>query len=259
MNSNEPQSTELKQITTVGMSKKENTSSKVSDEKSMSQKLPDVNSSQKLYGAKPQKSLLLFAGLFSAVLIGSNFMAVKLISIGVFTIPAAIICYPFVFVIGDVLNEFWGFKTTRYVVILTFIFNAVVLGFLSLVAILPPSDSFLPRDEGFRDIFLSAPRLLVASFAAFVVSGILNGYVFAKIKTATSLPLPVRSAVSSALGVIVDSLIFIFVAFAWDMPWGVLGLAIAGQIIFKLIIAVALGTPMSYLTIRIMRKKGFGK
>ena len=193
----------------------------------------------------PSPLLLPFlAGLFSAIIVASNFMAIKLVDVGCFTVPAAMLCYPFAFVCGDITTELFGFRTTRKVILFTFMFNAVIMGFLALAALLPPSRNFL-HDDAFATIFLFAPRILVASFTAFIISGILNSFAFDALKRTGKFPLMARSSVSTAVGIIVDSIVFIGLAFGGTLPFHILWMTMLGQMIAKVVVGIFIGTPLT--------------
>lgn len=200
------------------------------------------------------KRLIFLSGLFTSLLIASNFMAVKLIEVFSITLPAAVICYPFCFTVGDIINETYGVKTTRSILISTFLLNAVALAFLAAAAILPASP-FFTHNEGFNAIFMSAPRILLASFLAFLVSGFLNAYVFDKIKQ-KGRHLAVRSAVSTFLGVVVDSFLFITLAFSFTNGMGLtdIMLMVLWQTLAKLVLGVGLGTPLTLLVSKTLPK-----
>ena len=198
---------------------------------------------------------LLFS-LLTTLVLTSNLMAVKTVDIWCFTLPAAIILYPFAFVIGDLLTEFHGFRTTRRAVITAMLCNAAMVGLLALAVMMPPSQ-FFPGEmnDAFRAIFLAAPRIVGASFAAFLVSGVFNGWLFALIKRKTKHHLMTRSSVSTFFGVILDSVVFIALAFAGDMPTNVLLMAILGQIIDKLVVGLGVGVPLTYLIVKALKRR----
>ncbi|MCL2751881.1 MAG: queuosine precursor transporter [Firmicutes bacterium] len=199
------------------------------------------------------KRLIFLSGLFVTLLITSNLMAVKLISIGGVILPAAVICYPFCFAVSDLINEYYGFRTTKKVIWFAFIFNAIVVALTALAVILPPA-SIYENNEAFKTIFLSAPRILGASFIAFMAGGILNSYIFDRIRKKNNV-LALRSSVSTLLGVITDSLIFITLAYAVYMPFGALMLMVLWQMLAKLIIGIGLGTPLTLLTVKLLRNR----
>ena len=197
--------------------------------------------------------LPLLTGIFSAIIIASNFMAMKLIDVAGFTIPAAVLCYPFGFVCNDIITELFGFKTTRKVIFLTFAFNAIVIGFLALAATLPPSQNFA-NDAAFNLVFLSAPLILVASFTAFIASGILNSFIFDALKKTGRFPLMARSSVSTVFGIILDSVIFIGIAFAGKLPPDILLMTMLGQIIAKFVVGVGIGTPLTWCILKRLKR-----
>ena len=196
--------------------------------------------------------LSILSVLFCFIVLTANIMAVKMIDVSCFTLPAAVFCYPFCFVLGDLLTEFHGFKTARKIVLLTFLVNALSVGLLSLAAVLPPSQ-YYQHNDAFRVVFLNTPRIVGASFAAFVLSGIFNSYLFAFIKR-HGHPLLVRSSVSTFFGVILDSTVFITLAFVGKLPTNILLLTILGQILAKIFVGICIGTPLTWLIVRIINR-----
>lgn len=197
--------------------------------------------------------LAVLAGLFFTFVLTANLMAVKTIDVWCFTLPAAVWVYPFSFTFNDLVTEFYGFKAARKIVLLTFLLNAAAMGFLALAVFLPPSRHF-GHDAAFRVIFLGGPRILGASFAAFVTSGLLNSFLFDRIKRATRLPLVLRSAASTFCGVLVDSAAFILLAFWGKLPRDVLLLAVTGQILAKLLLGVGVGAPVTWRVATLLRR-----
>ena len=190
--------------------------------------------------------------LFCSIIITANLMAAKMIDVFCFTLPAAVICYPFCFVLGDLLTEFHGFRTTRKIVLLTFLTNAMAIGFLTLATLMKPS-RFYQHNEAFVIIHQTGLRILGASFAAFVLSGLLNSFIFDLIKRRAH-PLLVRSSVSTLIGVIIDSAVFITLAFCGVLPTNVLLLTILGQILAKILVGIVIGTPLTWCVVRIMKR-----
>ena len=197
--------------------------------------------------------LTILSSLFAAVIIAANLMAVKLVDLAVFTLPAAVFCYPFSFVLNDLITEFHGFRTTRKIVFLTFLLNALVIGFLTLAVLLPPSQ-FYPHNDAFRVIHLGLPRILAASFAAFITSSLLNSFLFDLLKRTTRLHLILRSASTTFCGVILDSALFITLAFYGDKPTSILPMMIFGHILAKIFFGILIGSPATWLIVRIMRR-----
>ena len=195
--------------------------------------------------------LPVLTSLLCVLLVTANFMAVKTVDVFCFTLPAAVLCYPFSYVLGDLLTEFHGFQTARKIIFLAFLLNAMVVGFLMLAAVLPPSQYF-QLDGAFRGVFLTAPRILMASFTAFVLSGICNSWLFDFFKR-RSVPLLRRSSASSFFAIILDSAVFITLAFCNVLPLRALLAAILGQILAKICVGIFIGAPATWCVVRMMR------
>ena len=112
---------------------------------------------------------------------------------------------------------------------------------------------FIPHPEDFAQdplvvIFGYLPRLLLASLSAFIVSQLIDVYVFDKIKT--KLPdnkhLWIRNNVSTILSQLVDSLIFVPIAFYGTVSFETLIGLILSTYLIKVIVAL-LDTPFIYL------------
>ena len=171
----------------------------------------------------------------------------------IFSVPVAVFMFPFCFVIGDLINEFFGAKTTRLVIIFIFIFNALSLGIAALGSLVDAAPFSSVSKETYDAVFLSAPRAFLGSVTAFIIGGFANALLFSRLKKAGAY-LWVRAGVSSLLGIILDSLIFIAVTFAGVLPVKDLFMTVAGQIIAKAIISVALGVPLTMLISKALNK-----
>ena len=72
--------------------------------------------------------LIIVSALFVTAYLVSNIMAVKVI--GIFNLlyfDAGTITFPFAYMLGDVLTEIWGYRTSRKVIILTFVCNILMV------------------------------------------------------------------------------------------------------------------------------------
>ena len=90
---------------------------------------------------------LVIVAIFITCLITANIIAVKLISLHGFILPAAIVIFPLSYIIGDVLTEVYGYRQARRVIWLGFFCN-----FIAVVAIwlgqMLPSASFWDAGSG---------------------------------------------------------------------------------------------------------------
>jgi hypothetical protein len=98
------------------------------------------------------------------------------------------------------------------------------------------------------------PRLLLASFVAYLFGEFLNAFVLAKLKLATSgRYLWVRTIASTLIGQGVDSAIFLSIAFTGILPSALLGSAILSQWLFKSAYE-ALATPLTYAVVGALKR-----
>ena len=82
---------------------------------------------------------LAVAGLFVSCLIAANLIAVKLVSLWGFLLPAAIVIFPISYILGDVLTEVYGYREARRVIWLGFGCNLVVVVSIWIGQVLPPA------------------------------------------------------------------------------------------------------------------------
>lgn len=156
---------------------------------------------------------VVIASLFVTCLITANIIAVKLISLFGFLLPAGIIVFPLSYLFGDILTEVYGYAAARYVIWLGFLCNllaviAIVLGGLA------PAAPFWHDQAAYDTILGFTPRLLLASFIAYLVGEFTNSFVLAKLKITTrGRWLWTRTIGSTLIGEGFDTLIFISIAF----------------------------------------------
>lgn len=193
---------------------------------------------------------------FIVTLLISNIMATKMISVGPLVLPAAVIIFPFCFMLGDVLTEIWGYRYTKKVILTGFGANLLMTVFLYLGQLLPPA-SFWQNQGAYEAIFGMVPRIVLASFAAYLVGELLNSLVMDKMKRRSGeAHLYRRTILSTVVGQIFDSGIFITVAFYGTMPNSALLTLLIGQYLAKVVIEAVLGTPLAYWLVGMIRRSG---
>jgi uncharacterized integral membrane protein (TIGR00697 family) len=195
--------------------------------------------------------------VFVSTLIVSNIIAVKLVSIAGLTLPAAILLFPVAYICGDVLTEVYGYGAARTAIWIGFGCNLIAVVAIVLGGLLPPSPFWTAStyatpaqaQRAYMAILGFAPRLLAASFAAYLVGEFLNAYVMARMKVATGgRRLWTRTIGSTLVGEGADSLVFITLAFGGLLPPAALVAAILSQWLFKSGFE-ALATPLTYFVI----------
>ncbi len=197
---------------------------------------------------------LAVVALFIATLIASNIVAVKLIEVWGQVLPAAIVIFPLSYIIGDVLTEVYGYRQARRAIWLGFMSNLVVVVAIVIAGALPAA-GFWKNQEAFDLILGQTPRILAASFAAYLVGEFANAYVLAKLKIVTEgRMLWLRTIGSTLIGQGLDSAIFITIAFAGVMPGGVLAELIVVQWLVKSAYE-AVATPLTYGAVGFLKRK----
>ncbi len=202
------------------------------------------------------------AAVFVTSLIVSNLIAVKIISFGPLFLPAAIIIFPVSYIFGDILTEVYGYARARRVIWIGFGCNLLAVLAIWLSIELPPApfwkvyplESPEASQQAYRAIFGFTPRILAASFLAYLFGEFLNSFVLAKMKIATGgRHLWARTIGSTMVGQLADSGVFIFLAFYGAIPFDSLGRLVIYQWLIKSAYEAA-ATPVTYLAVNYLKK-----
>ena len=197
---------------------------------------------------------VIIIALFTTCLITANITAVKLVSIFGLVLPAAIVIFPLSYIFGDVLTEVYGYSQARRVIWLGFLCNLVTVAAIWVGQILPAA-SFWEGQAAYERILGYTPRLLAASFLAYLVGEFANSFVLAKMKIATGGRwLWTRTVGSTLVGQGLDSLVFITLAFVGTLPAsGLLSAVITQWLVKSAYETVA--TPFTYLLVGFLKRK----
>ncbi len=200
--------------------------------------------------------------IFVTTLIISNIIAVKLVQIGSMTLPAAVILFPVSYIFGDILTEVYGYAQARRVIWTGFFCNLVAVVAIWLAIALPAASfwtvagfhSAPDAQSAFAGILGFTPRLLLASFIAYLIGEFLNSFILARLKIKTQGKfLWVRTIASTLVGEGADSAVFLSIAFWGIIPTGNLGAAILSQWIFKVTYEI-LATPLTYWVVNSLKR-----
>ncbi len=221
---------------------------------------------------KTQRNLDLLYMLFGVFLVTANAMASKIFNTGLslfgnpITMTVGVICYPFTFLITDIIGEIWGKKESQ---------DAVKYGFLcqivSTIGIVIAR--YLPAvDSGVQDAYVTMLGqtwvFVLASLVAFVSSQSWDVFVFHTIRDKYIKSHGSRKGgrwiwnnASTLTSQFIDSAIYVIIAFGFGFGWlfdstmyGTMFAMILGQYIFKALIAL-LDTPFFYIFTRDVNTK----
>jgi uncharacterized integral membrane protein (TIGR00697 family) len=197
---------------------------------------------------------LLIVATFITCLITANIIAVKLVDLGGLIVDAGIVIFPVSYIVGDVLTEVYGYKQARRVIWLGFFCNLLaVIGIVIGQGL--PAAGFWDAQAAYDRILGYTPRILIASFIAFLVGEFANSYVLARMKVATKGRwLWSRTITSTIVGQGFDSVIFIFIAFWGTSPNEALLSSMLTQWLFK-VAYEALATPLTYIVVNFVKRK----
>ena len=197
---------------------------------------------------------LIVAAVFVTCLVTANITAVKLFDFFGLILPAAIVVFPISYIFGDVLTEVYGYRQARRVIWLGFICNLIAVVAIWVGQLLPPA-SFWDGQAAYERILGYTPRLLGASFLAYLAGEFANSYVLAKMKLMTKGRwLWSRTIGSTLIGEGLDSFVFMTLAFVGTIPFQSMGTAILTQWLVKVAYEVA-ATPITYLVVGFLKRK----
>lgn len=227
---------------------------------------------------KESKRNLLFLALgsfFIANAIIAEFIGVKIFSVeatlGIppvqlhllgdtysFNMTAGVLLWPMVFVMTDIINEYFGKKGVR---LFSYIAAALIsYAFIAVYASIhtQPAAFWLIKEapEGpinmqhaFSSVFGQGLWIIIGSLVAFLVGQLVDVYTFHLIKNKTgNRALWLRSTGSTLVSQLVDSFVVLIIAFYIGGDWPLKLVLAVGVVnyLYKFVVAVAL-TPLLYL------------
>jgi len=206
------------------------------------------------YAGKYQRSDLLI-GLYVTFVLVAQVLAAKIsafdLGFGTFFGPSGVLVFSITYLLTDIVNEKFGRKETQKMILIAFISQIAMVFFFWLGVKFPPAP-FWTLQDSWQEIFGLIPRITFASWAAFLISENFDAYVFAWFKKLTEGKyIWARNVFSSIPALLLDSLIFIPLAFLGVMPiWPL----IVGQTAIKWLVGLV-NIPFMYLNKVILGKE----
>lgn len=202
---------------------------------------------------KFSKLFLLLAILTAGCILTANIVATKLITLNGIFVSGGIIVFPIIYILNDVLTEVYGLKRAKYVIWFAFLANLVFVTVAYIVSILPNAP-FWTEQKAYETILGVTPRLLIASFVAYLVGSFANAIVLSRMKVATAGKyLWARTIGSTVIGEGLDSLIFVSIAFFGTIPNPAVINLITTQWILKTAYEAVM-TPVTYAVVNYLKK-----
>ncbi len=214
--------------------------------------------------ALPQLSL---AALFVTALVTAQVTASKVVAVSLpvslpvtgdaILVPAAVFAYALTFFASDCYTELYGKRAAQLLVNVAFLMNFVLLALVWLAVLAPIAPVSDVGQEPFAQTLAASTGVVAGSLLAYIVSQNWDVLVFHRLRAYTAGEhLWLRNIVSTATSQLVDTVIFIAVAFFLfqGLPFDAVLTLVVGQYLFKLALA-ALDTPFVYLVVGLVRSR----
>lgn len=172
-----------------------------------------------------------------------------------FTLTCGVLLWPLEFVMTDIINEFYGPKAVRRISIIAvgLISYAFLMYYMAIG--IPPADFWITSgtkegipdmQKAFSGVFGQGMRIIIGSIVAFLVSQLVDVWVFHKIKQRTGEKyIWLRATGSTVVSQLVDSYIVLFIAFSGKFTWQqILAIGVMNYT-YKFLMAIIL-TPVLY-------------
>lgn len=234
---------------------------------------------------KKNKLFVILAGFFMVNAFIAEFIGVKLFSLedslgiqqlgmnpmgdGPLIFTAGVLLWPVVFILTDIINEYFGVRGVRFLSYLTafLISYAFLMVFLGIR--LYPADFWISSNQekgvpdmqaAFGAVFGQGLWIIVGSLVAFLIGQIIDALVFEKMKSYMgSTRIWLRATVSTLVSQLIDSYVVLYIAFYIGADWSLEMLFSIGTVnyIYKILVAI-LFIPLLYF-IHYLIEKYLGK
>jgi hypothetical protein len=174
--------------------------------------------------SKQQFVYVVLTSIFVTCLIVADVIGVKIFELTLpFTIlgfktvehTCGMLTFPVTFLLGDIINEYYGAKATRTTVYIGLAMSIFVFGMMNIAQALPYLDKpFNVSPQAFNTIFGSAKLMYIASIAAYLVGQLIDIWLFGVIKRITKGKyLWLRATGSTLISQLLDSFVVSYIAF----------------------------------------------
>ncbi len=186
-----------------------------------------------------------------------NMFGVKDLS---FNMSAGVVTWPLIFIMTDIINEYFGVKQVRFLSILASILICYAFVVVGFAMGLEPSDFWINQmvagevvnmNTAFNSIFGQGMWIIAGSIIAFLVGQMVDVMIFQKIKRSTGEKfLWLRATGSTLVSQFIDSFVVIFIAFyinpLYDWSWQMVAAIGLVNYTYKFLVAILM-TPLLYL------------
>ena len=198
------------------------------------------------------RSLLFLSVFYGGMVCIAGVLGNKQVALGPLAVEAGIFAFLLLVVTSSSVAELFGRATANRLVLFGFVPLLVSLALSIAVLALPASPDMDPaRLSAFETVMGGTPRIWLGGIFAYGISTLLNVTIFSRLKASEgSSLLWLRAGIASVLSQIVDTLIFITVAFYGVFPIGEL---LLGQMLAKVVLSAILVPPLVYAFVALGR------
>jgi uncharacterized integral membrane protein (TIGR00697 family) len=202
------------------------------------------------------KPLFAYALLYGGMTCIAGVLGFKQVALGPLAVEAGIFAFLMLVVLSSTVAQLYGTATANRMVRWGFVPLALSIGLIGLVLQFPQAPSMPPENvAAFETVLTQTPRIMAAGPVAYFVSLWLNVRIFSALRGSGDGGgwwMLARGAIASALSQVVDTLIFITLAFYGEFPIGSL---LLGQALAKVVLSVVLVPPLIALFVRLARSR----
>ena len=199
------------------------------------------------------RSSFAFAIFYGGMVCIAGVLGNKQVALGPLAVEAGIFAFLMLVITSSAVAELHGRETANRLVLMGFVPLIFSILLTLLVLSLPASADMAADRQGAFNLMMSATwRIWIAGIIAYGVSQFLNVTIFSWLKGREGAKLLwLRSGVASVLSQIVDTLIFITVAFYGVFPIANL---LLGQMLVKVVLSLVLVPPLIYVFVGLGRR-----
>ncbi|EGQ2706425.1 queuosine precursor transporter, partial [Staphylococcus pseudintermedius] len=189
------------------------------------------------------------SGLYAWVAIGTIIANIQVLkTVDIFTISATLgnVMFASIYLATDILNDIYGRKVAKKAVWLGFSSTFIMIIVMQVSLAFQPSEVDMAQDA-MKAIFDVVPRIAFASITAYIIGQHIDVLVFNMIKKVfrSDRTFFIRAYGSTTLSSIVDTALFVMIAFYGSLPNGVVLEIFITTYLLKLLTTV-LNVPFGY-------------
>lgn len=170
---------------------------------------------------------MIMLALYCVTLVITNITSNRTFNIGQFMLPSAVIAFPIIYIVNDVLTECYGFKMASKAIWTAFGLNLFSVIFFNIAINLPTTIDY----SSYNIVLGSTLKTLIASVLAYLVGSFVNAKIMDVFRNHKSLML--RCVLSTLFGETIDATIFISIVFIGVMDFSIVCSMIITQAVFK--------------------------